>query len=70
MEITTIGFDLAKSVFPLRAVDAIGDVVWRKKLRRSALLPELAKVPPCLVGIEACADAAGLCEGLSAAAEE
>ena len=57
MEITTIGLDLAKSVFQVHAVDAIGAVVWRKKLRRSALLPELAKVSPCLAGIEACATA-------------
>lgn len=57
MEITTIGLDLAKSVFQLHAVDAAGAVVWRKKLRRSSVLPELAKVPPCLVGIEACATA-------------
>ena len=42
MEITTIGLDLAKSVFQLHAVDATGAVVWRRKLRRSALLPELA----------------------------
>lgn len=55
MEITTIGLDLAKSVFQLHAVDANGDVVWRKKLRRTALLDALAKIPPCLVGIEACA---------------
>lgn len=57
MEITTIGLDLAKSVFQLHAVDATGAVVWRKKLRRSVLVQELAKVPPCLVGIEACATA-------------
>ena len=57
MEITTIGLDLAKSVFQLHAVDAQGVVVWRKKLRRSVLVQELAKVPPCLVGIEACATA-------------
>ena len=55
MEITTIGLDLAKSVFQLHAVDANGDAVWRKKLRRTALLDALAKIPPCLVGIEACA---------------
>lgn len=55
MEITTIGLDLAKSVFQLHTVDANGDVVWRKKLRRTALLDALAKIPPCLVGIEACA---------------
>jgi transposase len=57
MEITTIGLDLAKSVFQLHAVNADGAVVWRKKLRRSALLQELAKVPPCLIGMEACATA-------------
>jgi transposase len=57
MEITTIGLDLAKSVFQLHAVDANGAVVWRKKLRRTALLDTLAKVPPCLVGMEACATA-------------
>ena len=57
MEITTIGLDLAKSVFQLHAVDATGAVVWRKKLRRSVLVQELARVPPCLVGIEACATA-------------
>ncbi|MCZ8369944.1 MAG: IS110 family transposase [Porphyrobacter sp.] len=57
MEIATIGLDLAKSVFQLHAVNADGAVVWRKKLRRSALLQELAKVPPCLIGMEACATA-------------
>lgn len=55
MQITTIGLDLAKSVFQLHAVDANGVVVWRKKLRRSALLDTLAKLPACLVGMEACA---------------
>ncbi len=55
MEITTIGLDLAKPVFQLHAIDAHGTVVWRKKERRSALLDTLAKVPPCLVGMEACA---------------
>lgn len=57
MEITTIGLDLAKSVFQLHAVDAEGAVVWRKKVRRGALLETLAQVPPCLVGMEACATA-------------
>ena len=45
MEITTIGLDLAKSVFQLHAVDADGAVVWRKKVRRGALLETLGKVP-------------------------
>lgn len=57
MKITTIGLDLAKSVFQLHAVDADGTVVWRKKLRRTALLDTLAKLPPCLIGMEACATA-------------
>lgn len=57
MEITTIGVDLAKSVFQLHAVDGDGAVVWRKKVRRGALLDTLAKVPPCLIGMEACATA-------------
>lgn len=57
MKITTIGLDLAKSVFQLHAIGADGTVAWRKKVRRGALLDTLAKVPPCLVGIEACATA-------------
>lgn len=54
MEITTIGLDLAKNVFQVHAVDAAGDVVVRKTLRRAQLLPFFAKAGPCLVGIEAC----------------
>lgn len=42
MEITTIGLDLAKSVFQLHAVDAEGAVVWRKKVRRGARATALA----------------------------
>ncbi|VWX53958.1 IS110 family transposase [Novosphingobium sp. 9U] len=55
MVITTIGLDLAKSVFQLHAVDADGNVVWRKKVRRGLLLETLAQVPGCLIGMEACA---------------
>src|SRR3954467_3359747 len=54
MQITTIGLDLAKSVFQVHGVDATGQVVVRKSLRRSQMLPFFAKLPPCLVGIEAC----------------
>jgi transposase len=57
METTTIGLDLAKPVFQLHAAGAKGAVVWRKKVRRGALVETLAKVPPCLVGMEACATA-------------
>lgn len=54
MEITTIGLDLAKSVFQVHAVDADGKVIVRKALRRAQVLPFFKGTPPCLVGIEAC----------------
>ena len=54
MQITTIGLDLAKSVFQVHGIDATGQVVVRKSLRRSQMLPFFTKLPPCLVGIEAC----------------
>ena len=55
MKITTIGIDLAKSVFQLHGVDADGAVVLRKKLRRGAVLDFLGELEPCLIGMEACA---------------
>ncbi|WP_313737010.1 IS110 family transposase [Sphingobium yanoikuyae] len=54
MDITTVGLDLAKRVFQVHAVDASGNVVVRKALRRAQVLPFFTKLPPCLVGIEAC----------------
>ena len=54
MQITTIGLDLAKSVFQVHAIDAEGHVVVRKALRRARVLPFFAKLPSCLVGMEAC----------------
>ena len=54
MEITTIGLDLAKSIFQVHGVDASGNVVVRKALRRSQVLPFFKQTPRCLVGIEAC----------------
>lgn len=55
MTITTLGIDIAKSVFQLHGVDADGAVVLQKKLRRGAVLDCLAKLAPCLIGMEACA---------------
>jgi hypothetical protein len=55
MHVTTLGIDLAKSVFQLHGVDAKGAVVLQKKLRRGAVLDFLSKLEPCLVGMEACA---------------
>ena len=54
MKITTIGLDLAKRAFQVHGVDARGQVVVRKSLRRAQMLPFFAKLPSCLVGIEAC----------------
>lgn len=55
--ITTLGIDLAKNVFQLHGVDQHGQVVLRKKMRRANLLPFLANIPTCLIGIEACCGA-------------
>jgi transposase len=55
VEITTIGLDLAKSVFQAHGADARGAVVFRKKLRRDQVLAFFADQPPCLVAMEACA---------------
>src|SRR5882757_4445699 len=53
--ITTIGFDIAKSVFQVHGVDAAGEVVIRRQLKRRYVLAFFQKLPRCLVGIEACA---------------
>lgn len=56
-DVSTIGIDLAKTVFQIHGVDASGVLVIRKQLRRRQVLPFLRKQPPCLVGMEACATA-------------
>ncbi len=53
-EVSTIGVDLAKSVFQVHGADASGAVVFRKKLRRSQVLSFLAGQRPCTVAMEAC----------------
>jgi len=53
--VTTIGLDLAKSVFQVHGVDADGEAVLRQRLTRGRMLKFFAKLPRCLVGIEACA---------------
>ena len=53
--ITTVGLDIAKSVFQVHCVDADGEVVLRRQLKRRYVLAFFQKLPPCLVGIEACA---------------
>lgn len=57
MNATTIGLDLAKNVFQVHGVDAAGQVVTKKKLRRSEVLKFFEALPACVVGMEACATA-------------
>ena len=49
--ITTIGLDIAKSVFQVHGIDAAGDVVIRQQLKRARVMPFFKKLPPCVVGI-------------------
>jgi transposase len=53
--ITIIGLDIARSVFQVHGVDAEGNFVIRRQLKRRYVLAFLQKPPPCLIGIEACA---------------
>ena len=53
--ITTIGLDIAKSVFQVHGVDAQGQVAIRRQLKRRYVLAFFQKLPSCVVGIEACA---------------
>jgi len=57
MQITTIGLDLAKQIFQVHGVDETSTVIVRKRLRRAQVLSFFAALPPCLVGMEACATA-------------
>jgi len=56
-KVTTVGIDLAKKVFSLHGVDGAGRTVLRRTVRRDRLVETLAKLPPCLVGMEACSGA-------------
>jgi transposase len=53
--VTTIGLDIAKSVFQVHGIDVVGNVIIRRQLKRRYVLAFFQKLPPCLVGIEACA---------------
>ena len=57
MTVTTVGIDLAKSVFQVHGADRDGRVVLRRRLARGRLLDFVAKLPPCRIGLEACASA-------------
>ena len=51
--VTTVGLDIAKSVFQVHGVDAAGQVAIRRQLKRRHVLAFFQKLPPCLIGIEA-----------------
>jgi len=57
MKITTIGIDLAKTLFQLHGVDKHGKVGLRKQLKRKDVLSFFANLEPCLIGMEACGSA-------------
>ena len=56
-EITTVGIDLAKNVFSLHGVNAAGKAVLRRTVRRDQLEAVVAKLPACVIGMEACSGA-------------
>ena len=57
MKITTVGIDLAKSVFQIHGVDERGKPVVKKQIKRDQMAPFFANLPPCLIGMEACGSA-------------
>ncbi|MBX4918364.1 IS110 family transposase [Rhizobium bangladeshense] len=69
-EIATIGLDLAKQVFQAHGADAQGATVFNRKLRRSEVLPFFEKLPPCVVGMEACGGAHHWAREISALGHE
>ena len=83
--VTRVGVDLAKNILQVHAVDAKGEVVAARALRRSAVLGFFGKLPPCVVAMEACpslgprfdrtrargeADPSRACEALRSAQQE
>jgi transposase len=57
MQIATIGIDIGKSSFHVVGLDARGEIVVRRRCSRTQLMRDLANLPPCLVGMEACCGA-------------
>lgn len=57
MKITTVGIDLAKSVFQVHGIDEHGKVLLKKQLRRDQMATFFVNLPPCLIGMEACGGA-------------
>jgi len=57
MQVSTIGVDLAKNVLQVHGVDSAGKVIVSRQLRRKQVIDFFSKIPPCLVGMEACGTA-------------
>lgn len=55
--VATVGFDLAKHVFQVHAIDDVGHVVTSRALRRKDLMAFFERLPSCLIGMEACSSA-------------
>lgn len=69
-QVSVVGLDLAKSVFQVHGVNAQGEVVLRRRLTRGQLLKLFEKLPPCLIGMEACASAHHWARELAAVGHE
>jgi transposase len=52
--LSSIGLDIGKDVFHLVGFDAKGKIILRKKIKRLALADTFKKIPPCIIGMEAC----------------
>src|ERR1044071_3692735 len=70
MAIVVVGLDLAKHVFQVHAVDEAGQVVLRRQLRRAGVEAFFKTLPPCIVGMEACASAPYRARPISALGHE
>ena len=57
MHVAILGIDLAKQVFQLHGVDARGHAVLSRRVTRRQLVEVVASLPPCVIGMEACASA-------------
>ena len=57
MQVTTVGVDLAKHVFQVHGIDQNGQVLIRRQVRRSEVIGFFRRLPPCLIGMEACSTA-------------
>jgi transposase len=57
MQVTTVGLDIAKHVFQVHGIGDAGQVLIRRQLRRGELIGYFRRLPPCLIGMEACSTA-------------